>query len=72
MSKNRENSIKDLELQAVDEIRRIGQAARATARLLANAPTQQKNLALLSIAQAIEGEGGRILDENAIDLEHAR
>ena len=59
-------------MQAVDEIRRIGQAARATARLLANAPTQQKNLALLSIAQAIEGEGGRILDENAIDLEHAR
>ena len=56
----------------MDEIRRIGQAARATARLLAYAPSQQKYLALLSIAQALEGEGGRILDETAIDLEHAR
>ena len=70
--KNRETPINDSEFEVVDEIRRIGQAARATARVLASAPTQQKNLALVSIAQAIENEAGRILDENAIDLERAR
>ena len=72
MTKNKEILINDSEFEVVDEVRRIGQAARATARVLASAPTQQKNLALISIAQAIENEVGRILDENAIDLERAR
>ena len=72
MTKNKETPINDSEFEVVDEVRRIGQAARATARVLASAPTQQKNLALISIAQAIENEAGRILDENAIDLERAR
>tara|TARA_B100000949_G_scaffold57205_1_gene50398 strand:+ start:4905 stop:6200 length:1296 start_codon:yes stop_codon:yes gene_type:complete len=72
LTKNKETPINDSEFEVVDEVRRIGQAARATARVLASAPTQQKNLALISIAQAIENEAGRILDENAIDLERAR
>ena len=72
MTKNKDTPINDSEFEVVDEVRRIGQAARATARVLASAPTQQKNLALISIAQAIENEAGRILDENAIDLERAR
>jgi glutamate-5-semialdehyde dehydrogenase len=72
LTKNKETPINDSEFDVVDEVRRIGQAARATARALANAPTQQKNFALNSIAQAIENEAGRILDENAIDLERAR
>ena len=70
--KDRKTPINDSEFEVVDEVRRIGQAARATARVLASAPTQQKNSALISIAQAIENEAGRILDENAIDLERAR
>ena len=72
MTKNKETPIDDSEFEVVDEVRRIGQAARATARVLASAPTQQKNSALISIAQAIENEAGRILDENVIDLERAR
>ena len=51
---------------------RIGQQARAASRLLANASTKQKNMALFAMADALESARPRLIEENAIDMENGR
>lgn len=46
----------------------IGQQARAASRLLAKASTQQKNLALLAMADALEAARPRLIEENLKDM----
>jgi glutamate-5-semialdehyde dehydrogenase len=50
----------------------LGVRARAAARQLARASTEQKNHALMAIAEALEDRTPAILDANAADLEAAR
>ena len=49
-----------------------GKRARAAARVLACATTEEKNDALRKIAAAIEQNSAAILTENAVDLENGR
>jgi len=49
----------------------IGQTARDAARVLAVAPTHQKNLALMCAAGALRAETPRIIEANARDLDAA-
>ena len=51
---------------------RLGQAARAASRQLGRAQTNQKNRALMAIAEAIENQRDALLRENARDLEKGR
>lgn len=53
-------------------IREMGQRARAAARVLLRATTEQKNAALTTIADLLQSEQERILAANAADMEHAR
>ncbi len=46
-----------------------GQRARAAARVIARAETKMKNAALLAIADRIEAEQSRLMEENRKDLE---
>jgi len=48
----------------------LGRNARAAARPLATASTEQKNKALLAMAAALERRTAEILAENAKDMEH--
>jgi len=48
----------------------LGRNARAAARPLATASTEQKNRALLAMAAALERRTAEILAENAKDMEH--
>jgi len=50
----------------------IGRRARAAARVLALAPTEQKDRALAGMAAAIRAESSRILAANSEDLAEAR
>ena len=50
----------------------LGRAARQAAKVLALAPTQQKNEALMAMAAKIRRSAADILSENARDLENAR
>lgn len=50
----------------------LGKAAKKAAPVLATASEQQKNEALLKIADALIRNSDRILDQNRIDLETAR
>ena len=50
----------------------VGRAARVAARELARAETRAKDLALETIAEAIERNAGTLLQANARDLEAAR
>jgi len=51
---------------------KIGAQARASARPLALAGAERKNVALFAMAQAIEASAGKILAANALDMENAR
>jgi len=53
-------------------MRDIGRDARAAARVLALAPTSQKNRALAAMAKAIRGSRAAILAANAEDLAEAK
>jgi glutamate-5-semialdehyde dehydrogenase len=50
-------------------MRTVGQRARATARVLASAPTALKDKALLAMAEALERETGALREANRRDLE---
>ena len=50
----------------------MGQAARAASRLLAPLNTNQKNEALLAIADELERQAEHVLSENALDVEDGR
>ncbi|MDB4838177.1 glutamate-5-semialdehyde dehydrogenase [Marinomonas sp.] len=47
----------------------IGQQARAASRLLAKASTQQKNMALLAMADALETARPQLIEENLKDMQ---
>jgi glutamate-5-semialdehyde dehydrogenase len=49
----------------------LGQRARAAARVLANAPTEQKNAALSAMAASLRARTGEILTANAEDMQAA-
>ena len=50
----------------------IGQAARAASRQLGIAGTALKNRALLAIAEELERQAGRVLEQNALDIADGR
>ena len=50
----------------------LGKAAKAAARVLKNAGTDQKNTALLAIAAALRAQKKEILEANRVDVENAR
>ncbi|MCV2402348.1 glutamate-5-semialdehyde dehydrogenase [Marinomonas sp. C2222] len=50
----------------------IGQQARAASRLLAKASTQQKNMALLAMADALETARPRLIEENLKDMQNGK
>ncbi|WP_309082663.1 glutamate-5-semialdehyde dehydrogenase [Chelativorans sp.] len=50
----------------------LGRRARAAARPLAVASTDQKNKALAAMADALEASGAKILAANAVDMERGR
>ena len=50
----------------------LGKAARAASKILATAPTRQKNDCLYAIAKALRARSRQILHENAIELESGR
>jgi glutamate-5-semialdehyde dehydrogenase len=54
------------------DLNALGERARRAARQLARASTEQKNRALLAIAEALEAQTEPILAANAADLEAAR
>lgn len=49
----------------------VGQAARAASRLIAKANTQQKNTALIAMANAIERDANALLEANQRDMDAA-
>lgn len=50
----------------------IGQQARASSRLLAKASTQQKNMALFAMAEALESARPRLIEANMKDMSEGR
>ena len=50
-------------------VSQLGRQAKAAAKILATASTEQKNLALTKAAEALEDRVGALLDANALDLE---
>lgn len=50
----------------------LGAAAKGAARLLANLTTEQKNAALLAIADELEAQAEMILAQNALDIADGR
>jgi len=48
----------------------IGQQARAASRLLAKASTEQKNMALFAMAEALEVARPKLIEENAKDMKN--
>lgn len=53
-------------------MQRLGQAAREASRVLASAPTAQKNNALLAAAAELDAAHGSLLQANAKDMEAGR
>ncbi len=47
----------------------VGQQARTAARIVANAPTEQKNAALRATARALREQSSELLAANAVDVE---
>ncbi len=54
------------------DLHQMGKAARAAARALSRATTEQKNSALYAIADALDANAERILAENQKDLDQGR
>src|SRR5262249_57778457 len=54
------------------EMHAIGKRAKAAARLLALAPTRQKDDALAAMAQEVRARAGHILSANALDIAEAK
>jgi glutamate-5-semialdehyde dehydrogenase len=50
----------------------VGKEARQASRAMARASTEQKNQALLRIAQLVREQSARILETNAVDVERAK
>lgn len=54
------------------DLRAMGQAAKAASRTVATMTTQQKNMALVAIAEELEAQQAHVLAQNALDVEAAR
>lgn len=54
------------------DLNQMGQRAKAAARILARATTEQKNAALYAIADGLDAHAGRILVANRQDLDEGR
>jgi glutamate-5-semialdehyde dehydrogenase len=50
----------------------VGKKARQASRAMARATTEQKNQALTHIARLVREQASRILETNAVDVEHAK
>jgi glutamate-5-semialdehyde dehydrogenase len=61
-----------MDISSTTSLIEIGKAARAASRKLAVLRTDQKNEALLAIADAIENGASAILQENALDVQDGR
>ncbi|GAB4359776.1 MAG: glutamate-5-semialdehyde dehydrogenase [Gammaproteobacteria bacterium] len=59
-------------MSVVDYMRGVGERARTAAREIARAETRVKDTALLAIADRLEREESRLLDENRKDLDAGR
>jgi glutamate-5-semialdehyde dehydrogenase len=64
--------IRESEAHVRAAMRAIGAGARAAARVLANAPAEQKNRALAAAARALRKRSADILAANAVDLAEAK
>jgi len=62
----------DIKLDIKEYMTQLGEQARAASRVLARAPTRDKNAALVAIAEAVDADQERILAENRKDLEAGR
>jgi len=62
----------DIKLDIKQYMTQLGEQARAASRVLARAPTRDKNAALVAIAEAIDADRERILAENRKDLDAGR
>ena len=65
------NKVVQSEAEAVVGLKQLGRAARAASKIMANAPTGQKNELLRAVAKILRARSDTILRENAIDLEFA-
>ena len=65
------NKVVQSEAETAIDLKRLGRAARAASKILANAPTGQKNELLRTVAKILRARSDTILRENAIDLEFA-
>jgi glutamate-5-semialdehyde dehydrogenase len=64
--------VKSIESDLAATMRELGRSAKAAARALALAPTEQKNQALMAMAAAIRARAADILTANAEDVAAAR
>ena len=63
------NKVVQSEAETAIDLKRFGRAARAASKILANAPTGQKNESLRVVAKTLRARSDTILRENAVDLE---
>ncbi len=59
-------------MDITDYMQQLGRRARKAARVIAAASTEQKNAALLAIAEVIDSNRQAVLAENAVDMEKGR
>src|SRR3546814_3688954 len=64
--------IKRMNMDVKTYMQQLGQAAREASRATAEADTHAKNLALVTIAQAIRREKAALLKANQAEVESAR
>src|SRR6476660_7600708 len=65
-------SILPFAMTLADQILDFGKRARAAARILARSTPEQKNAALVAMADEIVAAAGEILSENSKDVERAK
>jgi glutamate-5-semialdehyde dehydrogenase len=63
------NKVVGSETETTVDLKHFGRSARAASKILANAPTDQKNESLRAMAKTIRARSDTILRENAVDLE---
>ncbi len=59
-------------MQVITDLQEIGKQAKAASRKLAVLKTDEKNKALLEIADALEAQASTVLQANALDIEDGR
>ena len=64
------NTVQSIDVETY--MQSVGRRARAAAILIAKLPTEEKNKALLAIADRIQAQQGEILEANALDMQRGR